>query len=53
MCIRDRSWPVEQVSKILSLGGDTTFKFSDDGVAEIVVDSGLTEYRYLLPAQSK
>ena len=47
------SWPVEQVSKILSLGGDTTFKFSDDGVAEIVVDSGLAEYRYLLPAQSK
>ena len=42
------SWPYEQVSKILSPGGDTTFKFSDDGVAEIVVDSGLAEYRYLL-----
>jgi|TARA_B100001093_G_scaffold485250_1_gene519395 hypothetical protein len=50
---RGWAWPVEQVSKILSLGGDTTFKFSDDGVAEIVVDSGLAEYRYLLPAQSK
>ena len=47
------AWPVDQVSKILSLGGDTTFKVSDDGVAEIVVDSGLAEYRYLLPAQSK
>ena len=50
---RGWAWPVEQVSKILSLGGDTTFKISDDGVAEIVVDSGLAEYRYLLPAQSK
>ena len=38
---------LEQVSRILSPGGDTTFKFSDDGVAEIVVDSGLAEYRYL------
>ena len=47
------AWPVDQVSKILSLGGDTTFKVSDDGVAEIVVDSGLAEYHYLLPAQSK
>ena len=47
------AWPVEQVSKILSLGGDTQFKLSDDGVAEIVVDSGLAEYHYLLPAQSK
>ena len=28
-------------------------KFSDDGVAEINVDSGLTNYRYLLPAQQK
>ena len=50
---RGWAWPVEQVSKILSLGGDTTFKISDDGVAEIVVDSGLAEYRYLLPSQRK
>jgi hypothetical protein len=47
------NWPVEQVSKILGLGGDITMKFSDDGVAEINVDSGLTNYRYLLPAQQK
>ena len=47
------AWPVEQVSKILSLGGDVKCKFSDDGVAEIVVDSGLAAYHYLLPAQSK
>ncbi len=46
-------WPVEQVSKILSLSGDIVFKFSDDGVSEITVDSGLATYHYLLPAQQK
>lgn len=50
---RGWAWPVEQVSKILSLSGDTRIKFSDDGVGEITVDSGLAVYRYLLPAQSK
>ena len=50
---RGWAWPVEQVSKILSLAGDTRIKFSDDGVGEITVDSGLAVYRYLLPAQSK
>jgi len=44
---------IEQVSKILSLPGDTRVKFSDDGVSEITVDSGLGVYRYLLPAQQK
>ena len=47
------AWPVEQVSKILSLGGDMQYKVSDDGVTELTVDSGLGIYRYLLPAQSK
>lgn len=47
------AWPVEQVSKILSLGGDLSYKISDEGVSEITVDSGLGVYRYLLPAQSK
>lgn len=50
---RGWAWPIEQVSKILGLGGDITFKVSDEGVAEIVVDSGLAQYHYLLPAQSK
>lgn len=47
------AWPVEQISKILRLSGDITYKISDDGVTEIAVDSGLGMYRYLLPAQSK
>lgn len=46
-------WPVQQVLNILSLSGDKTMKISDQGVAEITVDSGLTVYRYLIPAQSK
>lgn len=50
---RGWAWPVEQVSKILSLGGDMQYKVSDDGVTELTVDSGLGIYRYLLPAQSK
>jgi hypothetical protein len=47
-------WPVNVVIGILSLPGDKTFKISgDDGLIEIAVDSGLAEYRYLLPAQTK
>jgi hypothetical protein len=46
-------WPVKQVIDILSLSGDKTMRISDQGVAEITVDSGLATYRYLLPAQSK
>lgn len=46
-------WPVAHVINILSLPGDKIFRFSDDGAAEIVVDSGLAVYSYLLPAQAK
>jgi hypothetical protein len=28
-------------------------KISDEGVAQITVDSGIAEYNYLLPAQQK
>lgn len=47
------SWPVKQVIGILDLAGDKTFKISDDGAAQITVDSGLAIYNYILPAQSK
>jgi len=47
------NWPVAVVNSILSLPGDKTFKISDDGVAEITVDSGLATYYYKLPAQTK
>jgi len=47
------AWPVNAVLAILSLSGDKTFKFSDEGAAMITVDSGLIEYNYIIPAQSK
>jgi hypothetical protein len=46
-------WPVSQVISILSLPGDKTFKISDQGATEITVDSGLSVYQYLIPAQAK
>jgi hypothetical protein len=47
------AWPVGVVISILSLPGDKTFKISNDGVAQITVDSGIAKYNYLLPAQTK
>ena len=47
------AWPIKQVLAILSLAGDKTFKISDQGLCEIVVDSGLAVYTYRLPAQQK
>lgn len=47
------SWPVTQINAILSLTGDKVMRISDDGAAEIRVDSGIAVYSYILPAQSK
>jgi hypothetical protein len=47
------SWPANQVSSILSLTGDKIMRISDDGAAQITVDSGVAVYNYILPAQSK
>jgi hypothetical protein len=47
------NWPVLRFISILNLNGDKRVKFSDEGAAEITVDSGLIEYRYIIPAQSK
>ena len=47
------AWPVQQIQSILKLSGDKTMMFSDQGAAQIVVDSGLAVYEYILPAQSK
>jgi hypothetical protein len=47
------SWPVQQVLAILNLSGDCVMKISDQGAMQITVDSGLAEYNYILPAQTK
>ena len=46
-------WPVVSVLSILGLPGSKMFRISNEGAAEITVDSGLAEYRYLIPAQRK
>ena len=50
---REWAWPIKTVISILDLTGDKTFRISDDGAAQITVDSGLAVYNYILPAQSK
>lgn len=50
---RDWHWPVQNIINILSLAGDKSMRISDDGATEITVNSGMAEYTYLLPAQSK
>jgi hypothetical protein len=47
------AWPVTQVQSILNLNGDKTIRIADAGALQITVDSGLAEYEYILPAQSK
>ena len=47
------SWPIGAVISILSLSGDKMIRFSDEGAAQITVDSGLAVYNYILPAQQK
>lgn len=47
------AWPVTQVMSILNLDGDKTMRIADAGAMQITVDSGLAEYNYILPAQSK
>ena len=47
------SWPVIQVMSILALSGDKTVRIADVGAMQITVDSGMAEYHYILPAQSK
>jgi len=46
-------WPVKEFLSIMDLPGDKIIRIGDAGATEIVVDSGLAVYRYLLPAQAK
>jgi len=47
------SWPIQQVISILNLDGKIKMKISDQGAMQISVDSGIAEYNYILPAQTK
>ncbi len=46
-------WPVKVFLAIMDLPGDKKVRISDQGAAEITVDSGMATYRYLLPANAK
>ena len=50
---RQWMWPVKQFLAIMDLCGDKVVRISDQGAAEIVVDSGTAVYTYWLPAQAK
>ena len=50
---RSWNWPVKQFIAIMDLVGDKIIRISDQGAAEIVVDSGTAVYTYWLPAQAK
>jgi len=49
------SWPLSYVLSILKLsdGAVCTMSFSDHGALKIVIDSGIGEYEYILPAKAK
>jgi hypothetical protein len=47
------AWPIKTVISILDLTGDKVMRISDDGAAQITVDSGMAVYTYIIPAQSK
>jgi len=46
-------WPVGAVLAIFAIPGDKTLKISDEGAAMITVDSGIADYSYIIPAQTK
>jgi hypothetical protein len=47
------SWPIQQLMNILNLPGSVVMRVSDEGALEINVDSGIVDYRYILPAMTK
>jgi hypothetical protein len=47
------NWPIAVVKSILGLPGDKSMRFSDEGAAQITVDSGVAVYNYTIPAQQK
>lgn len=49
----ERHWPVTVFNTILALPGDKKVKFSDQGAAQITVDSGQALYSYTIPALQK
>ena len=51
---KDWRWPLDIVLKILRLSdsGNCVMSINDQGLLQIIVDSGIGKYTYLLPARS-
>ena len=49
---RSWPWPVKTVISILDLAGDKIMRISDEGAAQIIVNSGLAVYTYTIPAKT-
>ena len=49
------SWPLNQVLSILKLGmsGICVVQISDQGALQIIIDSGIGAYNYILPALAR
>jgi len=51
---KDWRWPLDIVLRILKLSdsGNCVMSINDQGLLQIIVDSGISKYTYLLPAKS-
>lgn len=47
------SWPLPVMISILNIPGDKMLRFSDEGAAQITVNSGIAVWNYTAPAQKK
>lgn len=47
------AWPVSAVISIFNLPGDKMLRISDEGAAQITVNSGIAVWNYTIPAQKK
>ena len=47
------AWPINAVIGIFGLSGDKKLQISSEGVLQIVIDSGIATYTYMLPAHQK
>ncbi|NBP04541.1 MAG: hypothetical protein EBU90_31555 [Proteobacteria bacterium] len=51
--VTPRIWPIAVFDSILSLPGNKIVRFSEQGAAQIDVDSGMALYTYTIPALTK
>jgi len=51
--VSSKVWPISVFESIFNLPGDKIVRFSDQGISQIAVDSGLALYTYTIPALSK